>query len=106
MPELTGEQKLMGVLSYLGILVLVPWLTKKDDPFVKSHVKQGLMLLIVSAVVWFVGMFLFWVPMMWFLTSVLWFAVFIIAIMGIVKAAQGQTWEIPVLGKTAASWNL
>ena len=40
--------KLMAVLSYIGILVLVPILAAKDSPFAKYHAAQGLNLLIVD----------------------------------------------------------
>lgn len=108
MPELTSEQKLMGALSYLGILVLIPYLTKKGDQFVMGHVKQGLMLLIVDVILWFAGWILTMVTLGLFapVMMIIWLLVMVVAIIGIVKAAQGQTWVIPVVGKTAASWNL
>ena len=47
-----GEKNtLMAVLAYLGILILVPFLTDaKKDPFVKFHLKQGVALIIVEVV--------------------------------------------------------
>lgn len=38
----------LAVISYLGILCLVPLLTKKDDKFTQFHAKQGLALLIAE----------------------------------------------------------
>ncbi|MCD6422236.1 hypothetical protein J7L13_02730 [bacterium] len=42
----SGEQKLMAVLCYLGILVLIPLVLKKSDPEVKFHIEQGLTLFV------------------------------------------------------------
>lgn len=36
------QDKIMLVLSYLGILSLIPLLTVKDSEYVKWHAKQGL----------------------------------------------------------------
>lgn len=38
------QDKIMLVLSYLGVLALIPLLTVKDSDFVKWHAKQGLIL--------------------------------------------------------------
>jgi len=40
------------VLSYLGILSLIPLITRKDDMEVRWHAKNGLALTIVWAVTW------------------------------------------------------
>jgi len=41
--ESTGVESnvLMGILSYLGPLVIISYLTSKDNPFVKFHIKQA-----------------------------------------------------------------
>ena len=47
---------LMGVLCYLGILVLIPLLTDaKNEAFVRFHIKQGIVLLITGVVAGFVA---------------------------------------------------
>lgn len=40
------NNKAMGILSYLGILVLIPILAAKDSPFARYHANQGLVLLL------------------------------------------------------------
>lgn len=42
--------KLFAVLSYLGILWIVGLLAAKDDPFVRFHVNQGLVLFLLNIV--------------------------------------------------------
>ena len=39
-----NETTIMASLSYVGPLVLIPFLTKKEDPFIMFHVKQGIVL--------------------------------------------------------------
>ncbi len=96
------QGKGMAWLAYLGILFLIPMLSLKDNQFAKFHVKQGIMLLIFSVAVGivgaipFIGWFIIW-PVGYIFSLVM-------AIMGIVNAAQGKYWTMPLLGKMAANW--
>lgn len=101
--EVTGEQKLFGVLAYLGILVLIPLLVKKDDGFVHWHAKQGLVLLIADVVVWVFMM----IPIIgWFIGPILAFVLFVLAVVAIIQVLMGNQWQIPVLGKYAEKFNV
>ncbi len=85
----------MAILAYLGILVIIPLLTDaKNDPFVKFHIKQGLVLLIIEVV----GAFVFWVPIVGWL---LWLGMIVLVVMGIMNASSGQQKELPIIGKFA-----
>jgi len=103
MPEETksGQKNVgMAVLCYLGILVLVPLLTDaKNDPFVKFHIKQGLVLLIVDII----ASFIFWIP---FIGWILWLGIVILFIMGIVNAAGGKEKELPLIGSFGSKINI
>lgn len=47
----TGDGNLMAIFAYLGIFIIVPFLTdSKNNPFVKFHLKQGLALLVFGVV--------------------------------------------------------
>lgn len=48
----SSDRTLMVVLSYLGLLALIPYLTKKEDPDIHWHAKNGVGLLILDVVVW------------------------------------------------------
>ena len=100
--------KLMAVLSYLGILVLIPILAAKDSPFAKFHATQGLNLLIVS-VAWsivsgIIGAILgaigvtflsvLWSIITWLVSIV----IFLTMVIGIINAAQGKAKELPIIG--------
>lgn len=97
------QNKLMAVLSYLGILVLIPILAgDKSSAYLKQHINQGLVLFVIEAIleivekivddIILVGGALSWA------VDVADFAFFIIAIMGIVSAAKGTRKTLPTIG--------
>ena len=55
MPKEEAPQKdvLMAVLAYIGPLVIISYIQAKNDLFVKFHIKQGLVLLVIEVAVWF-----------------------------------------------------
>jgi uncharacterized membrane protein len=89
----------MGVLSYLGILVVVPIIMAKDDPFVKFHIKQGLVLLIIDIIVWvLLGGFLW---RLYFVAPIINLGILILIIMGIINVVNGKEQELPLVGSLA-----
>jgi uncharacterized membrane protein len=91
---------LMAVLCYFGILVLIPLLTDaKNDEFVKYHIKQGLVLLIVYVICAFV----LWIPIIGWLLSIV---LFILFLMGIINAATGKKSPLPIIGQFADKINI
>lgn len=97
-----GKNVAMGVLSYLGPLVIVSYLTAKDDLFVKFHIKQGLVLLVIEVAVWIMGMMIW---MLWPLLQLINLAALILAIVGIVNAAKGEEKKLPLIGDFAKYFN-
>lgn len=102
MEEKTSSDKssntVMAVLSYFGILVLIPLLTDaKKDPFVKFHIKQGLVLLIVFIIAWVM------IPLIpfigWILSIFVLIFVFILFLIGVINAASGKKEPLPVIGQ-------
>ena len=90
------NKTLMGVLAYIGILVLIPFFMAKDDPFVKFHIKQGLVLLAIEIIIIILGS-MFW--RFWMLAQFLNLAVLILSIIGIVNGVQKQQKELPLVGQ-------
>ena len=92
--EVVREQdKPQLVLSYLSFLCIIPLVSAKDSAFVQWHSKQCLVLSLfgmASGVLWSLG------PLM-FLNCLFWPAMFVVAVMSIVKAFQGERWRIPVV---------
>lgn len=99
------ENKGLTVLSYVGILFLVPLLAKKESKFAQYHAKQGLVLCIAIIAMWIVGVILAFIPVIgWLIDFALWVVILILAIMGIINVVQGQYKELPILGKLGAKF--
>ena len=101
------NNKAMGILSYLGILVLIPILAAKDSPFARYHANQGLVLLlcevgfsVASMILSVIFAFLGPLALLWTLVAALVnIAFLVLLILGIVNAAQGMAKELPLIGK-------
>lgn len=89
------ENKIYGILAYIGILFIVPLLAAKDSPFAKFHANQGAILFIAGVavnVVWIV-------PVLgWIVGFFGWIAVLGLAVMGIINAANGKMEKLPLIG--------
>ncbi|HUZ92675.1 MAG TPA: hypothetical protein VNG29_01610 [Candidatus Paceibacterota bacterium] len=88
----------MAVLAYIGPLVIVSYLVAKDDPFVKFHIKQGLVLFAASVVVWILGTV---APFLWILLNLVNLAIFVLAVLGIINVIHGKEEKLPVVGAYA-----
>lgn len=92
------QDKIMLILAYLGIFSLIPLLTVKDSDYVKFHARQGLALFGVAVV----GNLLHVIPFIGNLTACAFSVViFVMVIMGIVKALGGERWRIPLVADLA-----
>ncbi|MEK6967346.1 MAG: DUF4870 domain-containing protein [Nanoarchaeota archaeon] len=99
---LNSDEMMTAILSYLGILLLIPLLVvKKKDEFIKFHLRQGIVLLIVEVIfaiaAQFFGFLFFLGWIIWPLVSLCWLAILIVSIVAIIKAIQGEMWKIPVI---------
>lgn len=84
------ENKIFAVLSYLGVLVLVPLLARKESKFAMFHAKQGLVLLI--------GWIISWLLSFVFIGFILDVVMIVFSIWGIVNAATGKYAKLPLIG--------
>lgn len=127
-PDFTGEfhpqdiaqNKAMGVLAYLGILVLFPIFAAKESRFARYHANQGLVLIIAGACYGFVQFILTLIlgaifPIRWDFThfgtrsgiftvivailALVWLIYAAAMILGIVNAVNGKAKELPIIGK-------
>ncbi len=97
------NELLMGILAYVGILVIIPYLIAKENPFVKFHIKQGLVLLVIQLVIWVIN------RMTWGLSEImglLGLGVLILAIIGIVNVFKKVEAELPLVGKFGAKFTI
>lgn len=94
------ENKVMAALSYLGVLVFVPLLVKKEDPFVRWHVKQGLVILVGGVIALLA---VAWVPV---IGNLLFLLLMVVDIIALVQALLGRRWVIPVIGQLAEKFRI
>lgn len=102
-PGMSSDRTIMLILSYLGILSLIPFFMKKDDPEVQWHAKNGVALLLAE-IVWCVvqfGIVFVHIPMLGCVTGIVgcivWIGFLAISVLCIVKAVNGQRFRIPVI---------
>lgn len=88
-PTPVGNDKVFAILAYFGIFFLLGLLIapEKDHAYTKNHVNNGIWL--------FIGQLLNVIPVV---GQIIGLILFVFAIMGIVAAAQGKTFTIPVIG--------
>lgn len=97
-----ANNKVMAVLSYLGILCLIPLLANHDSRYARFHTAQGVNLLVINIIIGVVrgttGIFGGF-GLVTLCCSLFSLATFIFMILGIVNAATGRAKELPVIGK-------
>jgi len=99
----SSDRTIMLVLSYLGILCLIPLLMKKDDPEVQWHAKNGTALFGAEVVIFIIRIMLIFIRIP-FLTCGLtlvfcfvWLGFLALSIICIMKAVKGERFRIPIL---------
>ena len=96
------KNTLMAVLAYIGPLIIVSYMLAKHDAFVKFHIKQGLLLLIGEVATWMIAMTI-WV--LFPLLQLVNIAILVFAVIGIIRAAKGETKELPLIGHFAHNFH-
>ena len=89
------ENKVFGILAYIGILFLIPLLAAPKSKFAKFHANQGLVLFIAEIILGAVAIIPILGWMVWFFGSI---AALVLAIMGIINAAGGKMEKLPLIG--------
>ena len=98
---------LFSILSYIGILWLIPLLVEKNDKVVRFHVNQGIVLFIFdiigSIAVGILSAIFVFIPVISFLgvviASLFGILCFVLMIIGIVNAANKSEKPLPIIGK-------
>ena len=100
-----SEDKVMLILSYLGLFSLIPFFITKSK-YVKWHANQGVTLFIVAVVVSTVLTILTMVlasimailaTVMSLVSSLFGLGVFVVMVIAIIKAMGGVRWRIPLV---------
>ena len=108
-----SDRTVMIVLSYLSLLCLIPLLTKKDDPEVQWHAKNGLAFVVFDIVVWIVLAIVTRVAahipifgcgiatVLSVLWCIVWVGILVIHDVAIIKGVNGQRFRLPMVSDFA-----
>ncbi len=93
--NVSGRDKLMGVLCYLGIFILIPIIAKKTE-FTKFHLNQGLILVVLQLI----AIVISFIPQVGaIIESIINIIAFVLMIIGIINVIQSKEAQLPVVGK-------
>jgi uncharacterized membrane protein len=98
-----SDNKAIALLSYIGLLVLIPLLVEKEDEFVQFHAKQGLVLLITGIAISVINI----IPILGqiiFLFGGL--GCLFLALTGIINVLNGQKKQLPLIGQFSEKFNI
>lgn len=91
-----SSEYLIASLSYVGILVLIPIIAGEyTKPFVKFHIKQGIVILIGMIISIILAQYASRVG------SVLFLLFFVTTLLAFFRTVQGEKWRIPGIAHIA-----
>jgi uncharacterized membrane protein len=109
----SSNRTIMIVLSYLGILALIPLLVEKEDKEVQWHAKHGLVLLVAEVALFIVlsilQMIVGSIPVLGCLAAIIGMLISVVLVIGIivvhvvciVKGVNGQRFVLPYVSEYA-----
>lgn len=93
---------LMGIISYLSFLALIPFFCENKNKYVMYHTKQGLNLFVVY-IIGSLGISIFTFLMPTLITNLLTYAfnifIIILSTIGIINVCNGKAKELPIINK-------
>ena len=96
------NNKIMAILAYISWLVLVPLFAAKESKFARYHCNQGLVLAIAEIIFLIICGILDGLPLIDWIFGIVEglseLACFLLAVLGIINAANGKAKELPIVG--------
>lgn len=90
-----GTNKFISALAYVGILVVVPLVVDSNNSDYRFHANQGIILMICGLAIGVLSN----IPVVGFIASLGGIAIFVLSIMGIINAINGEQKELPIIGQ-------
>ena len=93
------SSRILALMSYLGVLSLVPLVMNRNDPYVQFHARQGVVLwmwevlAIYTLLIPAVGSFFFR------FSSI---ACLFLSVIGVLSVMLGRAWKFPIIGDWAS----
>lgn len=98
----SSNEKVFNVLAYIGILFVVGLIADGQNPKVRFHVNQGLVLFVTEVVLGIICSIIGVIPIVGIIGSILSGVVGIVGlifmIIGIIHAANDETVPLPIIG--------
>jgi uncharacterized membrane protein len=94
-PKISRREAFWAAISYLGILVLLPFSLKKRSDFINYHLQQGLTLLIIEIILTCI----FPIPFLIWLSLLGWLFCGIFSLFGFIEALRKRLWPLPLVSK-------
>lgn len=112
--QISSQERLLGVLSYLAIFFIIPLKVKRESMFVQFHSRQGGVLFTVWAIVSFIVLIVLLfiqgsdlglqiVVGLWMLVTLIYI---LLSVIGIFKVALGERYRMPVIADLALALGL
>ncbi len=92
--------RIMALMSYLGVLCLVPLVLNRKEEFVRFHARQGLILWMWEVL----AIFSLFIPVIGHaFFTISFFVCGMCSLMGILQVLANKSWKFPVIGNWAES---
>ena len=104
--EDVNNNKVFGILSYIGILFLIPLFAAKDSQYARFHVNQGLVLFLAEIVLnlaagiisFILGITIILLPLAYLTELASGLICIVWLVIGIINACSGEPKKLPVIG--------
>jgi uncharacterized membrane protein len=107
----TSEDRTVAILSYItiiGFIIAIVMHGSKKTAIGAFHLRQALGLFITGLVIWFPCLIISFIPFVNFLMILVWplvgISLFVLWIMGLIAAVNGQQKPMPVVGVHYQKW--
>lgn len=101
-PTDVSKNKVFAILSYIGILFILPLICCKDSAYARFHANQGFLVFCIALIGSIISIVFGFVPVIrWIMLLVAWLiyiVALVYAILGIISAAQGNMKPLPIIG--------
>ncbi len=105
------EDRTVAILAYItiiGFIIAIVMHGSKKTPLGSFHLRQVLGLVVTGLALWLPGIIISMIPVVNFLMLLIWpligISMFVLWLLGLIAAANGQSKPVPVLGEKYQQW--
>ena len=106
-----SEDRTVAILAYItiiGFIIAIVMHGSKKTPLGSFHLRQVLGLVVTGLALWLPGIIISMIPVVNFLMLLIWpligISLFVLWLLGLIAAANGQRKPVPVLGEKYQQW--